>query len=140
MKLDSAILQANHCHVMQGYRQLHRNRKGRRPSESGTSWSSSSSLSSLSSSTVLKQGDTASVISRSSAQPSLLSQQQMCASTPQLQSYLNHTTSPVGGSAHSMGCLSQLDLHSTRDLDSASKNKDSRGLGKLIKKLFHKKQ
>ena len=138
MELDDAILQANHCHVMQGYRQLRRNRKGRKPKESSTSWSSSSSLTSLSTSSHLKQGDTASVISRSPAQPSLSSQQQMCASSPQLQNCLNHTTSPVGRSAHSMGYMSLLDLHSTRD--SASKSKDSRGFGKLIKKLFHKKQ
>lgn len=143
-KLDSAILQANHCHVMQGYRQLRRNRKDRRRKKSahwsGASWSSSSSISPSTTTHQLKHGDA--VISRSSAQPSLLSQQQMCISTPQLQSkesYMDHTAQPpADGSARSMRFMSLLDLHT--EGEDANQHKDRKGLGKLIKKLFHKKQ
>lgn len=160
-KLDSAILQATHCHIMQGYRQLRRNRKAfvsmrRRPKKnvrwSGASWSSSSSVSPLSTTASQpKLGDAASTTSHYSSvspvQPALLSQQQLCMSTPQLhtrESYMDHVTTatpPVrGGSAHSMRFMSLLDLQSaTSKQDSASKQ-DKKGLGKLIKKLFHKKQ
>lgn len=158
-KLDNAILQANHCHVMQGYRQLRRNRKAfasirrRRPKKSvrwsGASWSSSSSVSPLSTAaTQPKLGDAASTTSDYSSvspvPPALLSQQQLCMSTPQLhtrESYMDHITTATpplrGGSAHSMRFMSLLDLQSTTD--SAGKQ-DRKGLGKLIKKLFNKKQ